>query len=279
MVARRAAAEAAEAELLALAVHYVHLHPVTDDHPAGTAARGRATAVDPGAIIVDVRTGEVLQAPLAGEGTPAVALFALEELGAALEIPYLTAWQLAGDAVELAHRLPTLWGLVGEGTVPAWRARQVARLTTALSFEAAGFVDRQVSILGARKRMPGPAALCDLVHEAVLRHDDPDRDTALEEAALAARGVWVHHPHPTASHATTEMTATLDSWDALVLDDTLSDLANTLGRLGSTAPLDARRADALVQLADPQRTLDLTGAAAAPLLEAHTPRSTVTLFA
>src|SRR4051812_16258357 len=86
MVARQAAAEAAEAELLALAVHHVHLHPVTDDPPAATASRGRATAVDSGEIIVDVRTGEVLQAPLAGEGTPAVALFALEELGAVLEI-------------------------------------------------------------------------------------------------------------------------------------------------------------------------------------------------
>ncbi len=118
MLARRTAAEAAEVELLALAVHYVHLHPVSDDHPAATPSRGRATAVDPGAIVVDVTTGEVLQAPLAGDGTPAVALFALEQLGAVLEIPYLTAWQLAGDAVELAHRLPTLWRLVGEGTVP-----------------------------------------------------------------------------------------------------------------------------------------------------------------
>jgi hypothetical protein len=281
MVARRAAAEAAEAELLALAVRYVHLHPVTEQHPAATVSRGRATAADPDAIIVDVKTGEILQAPLAGAGTPGVALFALEQLGAVLGISYLTAWQLAGDAVELAHRLPSLWQLVMAGTVPTWRARQVARITTSLSSEAVDFVDRQVSILGAKRRMPGPAALRDLVHEAVLRHDDADRDTGLEEAALAARGVWFAHHESTATHATTEMTATLDSWDALVLDDTLSDLANTLGRLGNTASLDVRRADALVQLTDPQRTLELTDApsSSGAATATRTRGSSVTLFA
>ena len=34
IVERRRAADAAEADLLALAVHYVDLHPVTETHPA-----------------------------------------------------------------------------------------------------------------------------------------------------------------------------------------------------------------------------------------------------
>ena len=233
-VAEQSAAATAELRLLELAVHYVHLHPADDEHPAATPSRGRATGVEPGAV-VDHRTGEVLEPSLAGDGTPAVALYALEELAAVLGVTYLAAWQLAADALELAHRLPRLWARLheqdtrGRPRVPVWRARQVSRQTTRLSVDAVDFVDRQLDVLTARNRLPGPVGVADLVHEAVLRFDDADREEALAEAALAGRGVWFDHHSSTAGNATTRMDATLDSYDALVLDDALADLAQEMG--------------------------------------------------
>jgi hypothetical protein len=50
---------------------------------------------------------------------------------------------------------------------------------------------------------------------------------------------------------------TLDTLDALHLDDTLSDLATSLRQLGDTDTLDVRRAKAVGVLADPQRAIDL----------------------
>ena len=79
LVAERRTADHAEARILALAVHYVDLHPVVDDDPNAVAAtwaeRGRPSSD---------RALDEVDAPLAGDGTPAVAEFAVEELAAAL---------------------------------------------------------------------------------------------------------------------------------------------------------------------------------------------------
>src|SRR5919112_6735265 len=146
LVAERRAADRSEAHILALAVHYVDLHPVLDDDPSTVAAswadRSFHQATD--------RTLDGVDAPLAGEGTPAVAEFAVEELAAALGISYHTGLQLVCDAVELCYRLPKLWALVQEGRLQAWKARTVAVETTTLTREAAGFVDRHLAHTAAR---------------------------------------------------------------------------------------------------------------------------------
>ncbi|NUR07054.1 MAG: HNH endonuclease [Nocardioidaceae bacterium] len=69
--------------------------------------------------------------------------------------------------------------------------------------------------------------------------------------------------------ATTDVYARLDTLDAQGLDETISDLATTLGRLGDTSPVDTRRATALGMLADPQQVLDLD--VDTPLRPAGTP--------
>ena len=90
---------------------------------------------------------------------------------------------------------------------------------------------------------------------------DPDQAAGVEQAALDARGVWFDHR---ASTATTDLTARLDTLDALDLQASVGDLAGLLGRLGDHRPADLRRATALGMLAHPQRALDLaTGARAA----------------
>jgi hypothetical protein len=106
-VAARRVADAEEARLLALAVHWVDLHPATDQHPAAMfpAQRtgGLASALGPGFFD---------QAPLGGVGTPAVAAYAVEELSAALGLSHSAGFSLVSEAVELCHRLP---GPVGAG--------------------------------------------------------------------------------------------------------------------------------------------------------------------
>ena len=56
-----------------------------------------------------------------------------------------------------------------------------------------------------------------LVQEARL-YFDPDRAIADEEEALAKRGVWLRH---TGAPATTDVTMTLDTPDALLFDQTV----------------------------------------------------------
>ena len=256
VVERRRTADQAEADLLALAVHWVDLHPVTNEHPGATfpsqRAGGLASALGP--AFFD-------PAPLAGDGTPGVAEHAVEELAAALNLSHAAGLSLVSEAVELCYRLPRLWSLVQDGHLQAWKARQVAKATTQLSRDAVAFVDRHVAVTGRHNRLP---ALNPVLHEARLRCD-PYQAAAVEQNALDHRGVWLDHRECT---ATTLLTARMDTLDALDLDATVGDLAGLLGRLGDHRTLDVRRASALGMLAHPQRALDL---AAGPDPMASTP--------
>ena len=143
--------------------------------------------------------------------------------------------------------------MVQTGRLTAWRARQVAAVTPGLSRAAVGFVDRQVAVLGARGRVPGPGRLRGLVHEALCRFD-PQTATEVEDTALLERDVTFDH---TESTATTRVTATMDTMDALDLDATISDLCAQMARLGDTDPRGVRRSHALGLLAHPDRVLTL----------------------
>ncbi|MEO5708683.1 MAG: DUF222 domain-containing protein [Nocardioidaceae bacterium] len=187
--------------------------------------------------------------------------YAVESLAAALGLSYGAGLRLVSEAVELCHRLPRLWSLVHAGRLQAWKARAVAAEATRLSPAAVGFVDRHLAVIAGRNRTLTLPGLRDLVHEAMLRCD-PDQAAGIEQAALDARGVWFDHR---ASTTTTDVTARLDTLDALDLQTTVGDLAGLLGRLGDDRPLDVRQSTALGMLAHPQRALDLaTGNDAAP---------------
>src|SRR3954452_8249706 len=254
LVAARQTADRAEANLLGLAVHYVDLHPVTPHAPAATwtdrslEVFPTGTPTGPGAAV-----NKVERARLAGDGTPGIAEYAVEELAAALNVGYHTGLSLVSDAVELCYRLPKLWALVQDGHLQAWKARTVATETTHLSREAAGFVDTHLATTARRNKLPGPGGIRALVHQALLRCD-PDTAAAVEQATRNRRGVWFDNRE---SVATTQLTATLDTTDALALDATLTDLATLLGRLGDPTGIDIRRAHALGILADPQHALNL----------------------
>ena len=104
--------------------------------------------------------------PLAGEGTPWVAEFAVCELAAALGLSDPAARRLVGDALELAHRLPLTWARIQAGQLPAWRGRRLAELTRNLSADAAGWFDRQVAPFAHRL---SEGRVRDLIEAARLR--------------------------------------------------------------------------------------------------------------
>jgi hypothetical protein len=174
----------AEADKLALVVHYVDLHPVTPERAA--------VMWDLNEGVGDPDTRVAVEVPLAGVGTPGVADYALEALGPVLGMGYRATKAYVAAAVELRFRLPRLWHLVQAGRLQAWRALRVAEATPTLSPDAVGFVDRHVAVVARGNRVPGPGQLRALVHEALLQCD-PDTARGREEAALTARDVWFEH--------------------------------------------------------------------------------------
>ena len=89
--AARAVANAAEAQVLADAVAWAQLHTVTDIDQAATVLveHGRDTGI-----------------PIAGQGCPLIAEFAVAEFATALGLSAAAGRNLVGQALELAHRLP-----------------------------------------------------------------------------------------------------------------------------------------------------------------------------
>jgi hypothetical protein len=109
--ARRAAADAAEVDLLQAAVQWAIIHPAesVEDSESYT-----------------LRTGGEAPVGLAGPGAPLVAEFCVAEFGAAVGLTPEAGKYYLGHALELRYRLPRLWEQVLTGTVQAWKARLVA---------------------------------------------------------------------------------------------------------------------------------------------------------
>ncbi|NUR05456.1 MAG: hypothetical protein HOQ45_00435, partial [Nocardioidaceae bacterium] len=134
----------AAADKLAAIVAFCDCHPVVDERDVAAAW--------PADACLD---GGVVAPPLAGEGCPQVTEDAVHELSAALGISHQAALGLVGRTLELRFRLPRLWWLVQDLTLPAWQALKAAEHTIHLSREAAGFVDRHLAVAGRRGRLTG----------------------------------------------------------------------------------------------------------------------------
>jgi len=187
---------------------------------------------------------------LAGPGAPEVAEFAPAELAAALGVSTFAGQALVGDALELRHRLPRLWGRVVDGTVQAWRGRKVAERTRGLPAEGAAWVDGQVAPFAHKI---GLGRVLDVVEAALVRFD-PEAAAAKAKSAAESRGVWCGDE---ATDGIREISIRADGLDAAAFDDTIGQIADVLGRLGDTGRVDVRRAKAVGVVADPQRALDL----------------------
>ncbi|MFC7360202.1 HNH endonuclease signature motif containing protein [Nocardioides astragali] len=244
----RAAEDAAAARQLDLAARWADLHPPESIHSAATFTNGRGIGME-------------VEEPIAGDGCPTVAEFCVAELGTVLGISTVSAKRLIGHALELRHRLPRLWAQVQSGRVPAWRARSVAEATIhatpSLTPEAAAWVDAQVAAVTGRI---GPAQLDRLVAETIKRHelaaDDPATDPEDGYLSVDPRHATLHDQDVHYA-GTMHLEADLDIADALDVDRVLTHGAELRKALGSTESLDARRAQALGDLARTQTALDL----------------------
>ena len=256
----REAQEAAwrhEATVLAAALQWAILHPSAD---GSQDAHDAACYVESGSV-----------EPIAGDGCPGVAEFAVPEFGAVLGLSTTAAKKMLGHALELAHRLPRTWRRIQDGEVPAWRGRLVAEATVhaspALTVEAAAWVDAQVApFLGKvgqaqiDRTVEHAVTLFSLAQpEPVLDPDDPSAGMVTDDH----RHVTVHHTQVN-SDGTVDVTAQVDLVDALDLDHALRCGAAELKTLGSQEPLGARRSRALGHLARHQLALDLLGARGIP---------------
>ncbi len=163
------------------------LHPATAD--TGVAQWGDPHL--PGALEADESLG--------GEGTPAVAAFTPEPFAAALGVSTLTGMGLLADALDLVHRHPILWRAVRDLSVPAWKARRVARATHSLSQQAAAYVDRT---LAGRVASAGAAQLERVVAQAVATYH-PAEHARREWARSPGTSRWsTHRPGSSPAPAT-----------------------------------------------------------------------------
>lgn len=237
--AARRAADRAEAEQLALAVHWAHLHGVLPPRAVCGSTGG---------------TGGAEQLVyLAGEGTPPVAEFAPGELGAVMRITTFAANALVGEGLELQHRLPQTWGRVVKGSLPAWRARRIARQTICLSREAAAWVDAHIS--GVAHKV-GLKRTLELV-AAALWTFDPEEAARRAEAARETRRVTVGREVVDGNRS---VHIQADALAVANFDAILTVLAKALAAAGDEDILDVRRARAVGLLADPEKVLALLDA-------------------
>ena len=191
-----------------------------------------------------------------GDGTPEVAEFAAAELGVALRTSTATASHLLADALDLRHRLPSLWQRTLAGQVPVYIARRVAEESRPLTAAAAAFVDRRIADVAGSLTW---RRLSRIVRAAVLAAD-LGRASEGAEQAQAETGVWVGD-ESTVTDGFGTMFARASAGDLAAFNNAVAVVASALRVLGDTDGLHQRRAKALGILAHPDQALELVARA------------------
>ncbi|GAB2872122.1 HNH endonuclease [Nocardioides pacificus] len=234
--ARRSTADRAEVEQLQLAVDWAAMHSVDSLTDAALAHDGYG---DRGL-------------PIAGEGAPLVAEFAITEFALAVGMSTDAGNRYVGQAVELRYRLPKVWARVCAGDLVAWKARRIADATMSLVAAGAAFVDRHVASVAHKI---GVAALDRLIEEARVRFQPEDAE---QRRRAAADGRCFDVDTDQVSYeGTMQIRGELDIADAMDLDAAVTAGAEAQRVLGSEEPLGARRAKAVADLARQQLAFDL----------------------
>ncbi|WP_244930114.1 HNH endonuclease signature motif containing protein [Nocardioides sp. W7] len=233
--AERQAEARAAANLMASAVAWAAMH--------STESLDEAASLVPGS-----------QEPvaIAGEGAPLVAEFSVFEFAAALGLSTDAGRIYLGDAVELAHRLPRLYGRVQALDLPAWKARRIAKATSDLPMEGAAYVDAHLHTVAHKVSI---AQLDRTVEEARVTFD-PAEAQARQVAAHEARHFDIESQQ-VSFDGTVDVHGTLDLADALDLEDAVARRAREFGQLGLDVALDIRRSIAVGDLARRQLSLEL----------------------
>lgn len=186
---------------------------------------------------------------LGGEGCPQVSEFAATELGAVLGVGVCSGRAVIADALDLRHRLPSLWRRVCAGHVRAWQARRIAKETRPLTWEQAGEVDAAVSgFVGA---MPWPRF--ERILFASILQADPERLAERAERARTERMVRAFR----SEDGLRTVVARATSGDVAWFMATVNRIADILGVDGDTDLIEVRRSKAIGILANPAQALQL----------------------
>ncbi|WP_107772812.1 HNH endonuclease [Nocardioides sediminis] len=226
---RKQAADRNDVEMMRLGVHWADLHLADPEHAE--------------ACFTSPKT-------FAGEGSPSIDEFCVPEFATMLGRTCDSAGRFLTECVEVAYRLPQLWGAVQAGLVAGWRARVIAQTTLDLTLEAATYVDSQVFWCANRLT---PSALGRVVDEARVRHMPDAVEQALEKSADKRNVTF--DTQQVSFDGTMHLEADLEIPDALALREAVASGAEHLAKLGSTDTVDGRRATALGDLARRQLTL------------------------
>lgn len=260
----RAAAAAWEFQTAQLVITWIEGHQVPGHLLAREEAQGQIIGL---ADAVERPPVPGMQAPmqLAGAGAPMVWDLAFCELATSLTMSLDAARGYAGEVAELYFRLPQLWARVAAGEVRLWRAREVARNTSRLSFDGAAWVDAQLaagigSCSGAQLRRTITAALQRFDPEAA----EAERAEAADGRHFSVRLDAVAEPEFPGSAGVVSVEGVLDTADALDLDAAVAGAAAHLKACGSTESQNVRRARAVGEIARREATLALPQPDAAP---------------
>jgi hypothetical protein len=233
-----AAAEANEHTLITAETRRLHIAAHWADlHPGDAVAESRLP-------------GTERPAQLGGDGTPTVGDFAPAELGCALRMSDGSAARLIGDALDLRHRLSSIWTATQAGQVPAYQARRIASATRHLTAEQAATVDQRIApSLGAVSWVRLERLL-----EAAIIAADPD---AAERAAAAAAQERFVRLGRASEHGLKLIIARATAGDAIWFKATIDRIADILAHDGDLDPVEIRRSKAIGILAQPAQALQL----------------------
>ena len=221
----------AEARRLQIANHWADLHP--------------GDAVPKSRL-----PGTERPAQLGGDGTPTVGDFAPAELGCVLRMSDGSASRLIGDALDLRHRLPSIWTATQAGQVPAYQARRIASATRHFTAQQAATVDQR---LGPSLGAVSWGRLERLLEAAIIAAD-PD---AAERAAAAAAQERFVRLGCASEHGLKLIIARATAGDAIWFKATIDRIADILGHDGDPDPIEIRRSKAIGILAQPAEALQL----------------------
>lgn len=188
---------------------------------------------------------------LGGEGTPKVAEFAPADLGARLQLSPYAACRLIADALDLQHRLPSLWARVQRLEARESYARLVARKTRDLTAAQAASVDQRVAE-SADGRLPW--SRFERLVDAAIVQADPVAAREREEAAATEQFARTTHSD---EHGMRGFYVRAGFAAIARLDATVAYVAEALRALGDEGTLDERRVKAVLVLANPTRAVDL----------------------
>jgi len=207
--------------------------------------------IHPGDAVPESRlSGSERPVQLGGDGTPTVAGFCPAELGCALRMSDGSASRLIADALDLRHRLRSIWAAALTGQVPAHQARHIAAATRHLTAAQAGWVDAQLAPSVGKLSWGRLHTLL----EATIIEADPLG--AEQQAALAAQERFVRLGR-NSEHGLKIIIARATAGDAIWFKATIDRIADILAWQGDNDPIDVRRSKAIGILAQPAQALQL----------------------